>query len=149
MPSHKPAIYVAVDFDGTLSRSTYPDVGPEIPGAAFFLHALERLCDGKIGRILWTCREGDKLENALAWLDARGFGKSWWHSINDQPPSLMERFGTNPRKVGADVLVDDRAMGWPKKGSTQDHWAYWIRLLDHIRIRHDEVEAWKTLNNKE
>ena len=65
--------------------------------------------------ILWTCREGKELEDAVAACKAVGLE---FDAVNDNVPELKEAFGTNPRKVGATEYWDDRAvcMGHCGKG---------------------------------
>ena len=60
---------IAVDFDGTLCSECYPAIGmPNLPLFALLKGA--RRQGKKV--ILWTCRCGDLLEEAVAW--CRMFG---------------------------------------------------------------------------
>ena len=56
---------IAVDFDGTIVEDRYPDIGPLIPNARNVLQRY-RMAGGKV--ILWTCRTGQDLINALVFL---------------------------------------------------------------------------------
>ena len=96
--SYKPI--VAVDFDGTLSLdSQYPNIG------RFNTHLYEALMKLKgIGWsiVLWTCREGKELREAVIWCANNGLE---FDAINENPPEVP----FNSRKVVADMYVDDRA----------------------------------------
>lgn len=54
---------IAIDFDGCLCVDAYPDIGA--PNLAVIAKAKERQAAGA-GLILWTCREGKLLEDAVA-----------------------------------------------------------------------------------
>ena len=59
---------IAVDFDNTIARTTFPEIHGEIPGA---VDVLTRFQSAGHTVILWTCREGKVLNDALLWLAAR------------------------------------------------------------------------------
>ena len=96
--SYKPI--VAVDFDGTLSLdSQYPNIG------RFNTHLYEALMKLKgIGWliVLWTCREGKELREAIIWCANNGLE---FDAINENPPEVPFK----SRKVVADMYIDDRA----------------------------------------
>ena len=96
--SYKPI--VAVDFDGTLSLdSQYPNIG------RFNTHLYEALMELKgIGWsiVLWTCREGKELKEAVEWCANNGLK---FDAINENPPEVPFK----SRKVVADMYIDDRA----------------------------------------
>ena len=96
--SYKPI--VAVDFDGTLSLdSQYPNIG------RFNTHLYEALMELKgIGWsiVLWTCREGKELREAVEWCKMNGLE---FDAINENPPEVPFK----SRKVVANMYIDDRA----------------------------------------
>ena len=55
---------IAVDFDGTIVEHRYPRIGEEIP---FAIDTLKLLQQEKHRLILWSVREGELLEEAIAW----------------------------------------------------------------------------------
>lgn len=57
--------------------------------------------------ILWTCREGELLTRAVEF--CRCFGLEF-DAVNDNTEELKRAYGTDPRKIGADYYIDDRAM---------------------------------------
>lgn len=94
---------IAVDFDGTLCSECYPDIGmPNLP----LIYLLRQLREQGIQVILWTCRCGDRLTEAVEW--CRMFGLEF-DAINENVSDTIERYGTESRKISADVYVDDRA----------------------------------------
>lgn len=96
-------IIVAVDFDGILCQDKFPEIGePNYDMISF----VRRLQDSGIETILWTSRVDDRLAEAIVWCEGRGLH---FTSINDNTPNNKEQYGTNPRKVYADIYMDDRS----------------------------------------
>ena len=101
-------IVYAVDFDGTLCESVYPGIGA--PNIALINHLINRRLQGnKI--ILWTCREGERLQEAVDWCKRYGLR---FDAVNDNLQELKDEFGNNPRKIAADVYIDDKAVNKSK-----------------------------------
>lgn len=94
------AIY-AVDFDGTLSWGQYPACGKPNIGLIEFLKKKKK--DGN-KLILWTMREDKPLENAIEWCKEYGLV---FDAVNDNLPEMIEKYGSNPRKVFCDFYLDD------------------------------------------
>ena len=95
---------IAVDFDGTLSLGKWPNIGPANEELISFLKEQKKKGDKLI---LWTCREGDALQEAVRWCEREGLV---FDAVNDNIPEMIERYGTNSRKVSCDYYVDDRAV---------------------------------------
>ena len=95
---------IAIDFDGTLCTNAYPEVGE--PQWGVIISAIEELRRGT-KLILWTCRTGKELEEAVA--AAKGWGLTF-DAVNENLPERIEMFGNDPRKIGADEYWDDRAV---------------------------------------
>lgn len=89
---------IAVDFDSTLSLGTkYPFLGhPNEP----LIHCLTQL--HKLGHtiILWTCREGNELADAVMWCKDYNVPIDY---VNENPPWV----GLHSRKIVADWYIDD------------------------------------------
>lgn len=95
---------LAVDFDGTLSLNEYPDCSlPNIP----LINKLkeEQLNGAKL--ILWTCREGKDLEDALNACTLWGLT---FDGINENIVECKKHWGNDTRKIGATIYIDDKAV---------------------------------------
>lgn len=95
---------VAIDFDGCIVSNAWPEIG--VPND-YFIAALKRFKQGGGQLILWTCREGKMLEDAVNFCCNNGI---MLDAINENLPSWIEAFGNDCRKVGADFYIDDKAI---------------------------------------
>ena len=78
----------AVDFDGTLHDKEYPELGE--PNIDLIEYLIRRQQSGdKI--ILWTCREGKKLEEAVMYCRAHGLNPD---AVNDNIPKKRTNIRT-------------------------------------------------------
>ena len=94
---------IAVDFDGTLVTDEYPKIGsPNIK----LINKLRRLSKNNT-LILWTCRTGDKLKEAVEFcllFDLQ------FHYINENSKEILKKYGNiDSRKITADIYLDDKA----------------------------------------
>lgn len=96
---------IAVDFDGTLFASDYPEI--LCPINSVIRWCLRMKSEGCC-LILWTCREGEALEEAV---DAcRSVGLEFDY-INQNAPEIIEMHGgSDCRKIYADIYLDDHAL---------------------------------------
>jgi hypothetical protein len=95
---------IAVDFDGTIVKNAYPDIGepkPEVIAAI-----LEEQRRG-VKFILFTCRTGKKLNEAVNWCKEHGLT---FDAINEGLPELEALYGGKTRKPYADLYWDDKAV---------------------------------------
>ena len=124
---------IAVDFDGCLCVKKWPDIGAPNWDA---IHALiRRKAEGdKI--ILWTCRDGQQLEDAVLWCMNRGLR---FDAINDNLPENKKFFGNDCRKVWAHEYWDDRAVPVIAGEGTAPwrvvvfHKSLWKRFIDGLK----------------
>lgn len=94
----------AVDFDGTLCENIWPDIGkPRYD----IINWLKELQSRGHKLILWTCREGMLLVDALVWCADLGI---FFDAVNDNLEEHKREFGGNSRKVLADYYIDDKAI---------------------------------------
>lgn len=93
----------AVDFDGTLCENKFPAIGKEIKRNTDFLRKYVQNSPHNEW-ILWTMREGDRLKEALEWLESIGLKPD---AVNDNLDRLKAEWQNNPRKVYADFYLDD------------------------------------------
>ena len=120
---------IAVDFDGTIVENRYPKIGDEIP---FATDTLKMLIEERHQLILWTCREGQLLEDALAWCDQRGIR---FYAINrDYPEETTENNPSFSRKIKADMFIDDRNLGG------LPDWGTIYRMVKHHKKWEDMVD---------
>lgn len=96
---------IAVDFDGTITSCS--DIGGEPILKENAKEVLERLHDDGIKLILWTCRTGEYLEQALEFLRNNGM-MEYFSAVNSNIVEVEEAYGVDSRKVGADLYIDDR-----------------------------------------
>ncbi len=94
---------IAVDFDGTLCESKYPLIGKPKTEVIEVVKSLSKRCTV----ILWTCRRGKFLSQAVRWCEEQGLKFDY---INENAPSLVKMFGGDCRKIFADLYIDDKAM---------------------------------------
>lgn len=90
---------IAVDYDGTLF-----DEGRINRGLIAQLRQAQRHGDTVI---LWTCREGRRLTEALDALHRAGFHPQF---VNCNAPEAVRRLHHDPRKIFADLYIDDKAV---------------------------------------
>lgn len=90
---------IAVDFDGTLYRDG------KLNGALMSQLKAEQARGAYV--ILWTCRDGDGLREAVTMLRERGFAPN---NVNANCPAAVKMLKRDPRKVFADVYIDDKNM---------------------------------------
>lgn len=95
---------IAVDFDGTLCQSAYPNIGKPLDYVIDYVKKLK--ADG-CTLILWTCRVGKLLDEAINWCNAQELQFDY---CNENVTENVEYFQNNPRKVYADLYIDDRAV---------------------------------------
>ena len=102
---HNNPFIIAVDFDGTLCADCHPNIGrPNVELIAFLLWA--QMEGAKL--ILWTCRQGRALDDAVAWCREHGLE---FDQVNENLPEMVQQYRTDSRKVYADLYIDDHAWG--------------------------------------
>jgi len=114
---------IALDFDGIFVS---PEAWPELGDAD---DTMIRAVSNAIAKghrfILNTCRTKDALRAAI-WL-------LWRHgvkpvAINSNLPELVEKYGSDPRKISADFYIDDRAVGYDRETTIN-----WLNDLPDVR----------------
>ena len=88
---------IAVDFDGTLK------IGDSLNVALIRRLAAEQRKGNTV--ILWTCREGQRLREAVEMLQKCGFRPNF---VNRNAPQGISKLGHDSRKVYADIYIDDK-----------------------------------------
>ena len=97
---------IAVDFDGTIVENKYPRIGKSRLFAFEVMKALQK--EGHL-LILWTCRYGNSLDEAVNFCKENGVE---FYAVNANYPeeNLDEPLERSP-KINADIYIDDRQLG--------------------------------------
>lgn len=100
----KEKLILAIDFDGTIVEDAYPNIGkPKL----FAFETLKRLQSDGHRLILWTYRDGKKLEEATTFCKQNGID---FYAVNKSFPEEQFSKERSP-KIHADYFIDDRNIG--------------------------------------
>lgn len=92
---------IAVDFDGTIVESKFPEIGELKQDIADKVR--EEKAKGNV-IIIWTCRGGKELNEALQFLITNEIPYDY---VNENP---LNPYGDTTRKIYADEYWDDKAV---------------------------------------
>lgn len=95
---------IALDFDGVVVTNVWPDVGTPL---WHNIDAIKEEIDKGTRVILWTCRSGEALEQAVMTCGVVGIKLD---AINENLPEILSQFPRDSRKILADEYWDDRAV---------------------------------------
>jgi hypothetical protein len=95
---------IAVDFDGTIVKHCYPKIGKE---KYFAFKTLKALQEQGHKIILWTFRNGERLDEAVCFCKQNGIE---FYAVNKSSPKESVSLNRSP-KINADVFIDDRNFG--------------------------------------
>lgn len=93
----------AVDFDGTLAKTRFPEIIS--PNVTMFMLCKQLKRNGAI-IILWTCRCGKDLDDAVEYCKKYGLEFDY---INENVPENIEKWGNDSRKIFAHEYIDDKS----------------------------------------
>lgn len=97
-------LIIAIDFDGTIVEDAYPKIGKPM---IFALETIKKLQNNGHRLILWTYRNGRKLDEAVEFCKKNGIE---FYAVNKNYPE--EIFDSKiSRKIHADLFIDDRNIG--------------------------------------
>ena len=130
---------IAVDFDGTIVEHKYPAIGKEKP---FAIETLLQLQEEGNKLILWTSREGQLLEDAIAFCHTRGLD---FYAINSNQPAGALFAGQAGTKIVADVYIDDRNVGGLPDWGTIYEIICHKRELKHLKQKKRKKSFWRKL----
>lgn len=94
---------IAVDFDDTIARTNYPTIIEPIDYVIRFLRKAKK---NGATIILWTCREGEVLDEAVEWCKQNDVPIDL---VNENSPARCKIWGNDSRKIGADLYIDDKS----------------------------------------
>lgn len=86
---------VAVDFDGTLCVDKYPQIGN--PNTKL-IERIKKMKSAGVKFILWTCRAGALLDDAINWCKDQGLE---FDAVNDNVLEHRMNFPYSGRKITA------------------------------------------------
>ncbi|MDI9413354.1 MAG: hypothetical protein QM401_07250 [Bacillota bacterium] len=100
---------IGVDFDKTIAVTEYPEI---IRPKFMAFRMLKHLKRNGHTLILWTCRQGPHLEQAIRFCKTQGIEFSH-HNAN--AAERIQQYGGDCRKLSCDLLIDDTAgfVFWP------------------------------------
>ena len=99
---------IAIDFDGCLCENKWPEIGEPHWDV---IHAAIREQVGGASLILWTCRHGYLLSEAIDACENWGLT---FDAVNENLPERLEYYGSESRKISADEYWDDHAVHMPE-----------------------------------
>lgn len=113
--NEQPKKVVAVDFDGTIAKTEYPRIISPIYET---IELLNKLKEKGATIILWTCREGKELEEAVEWCRRNNVPIDL---VNENDSSRTKFWGNDSRKIGADLYIDDKSFSmWLDRRDDED-----------------------------
>jgi len=98
---------IAIDFDGTIVKHNYPEIGDPVPDALRVIQRLQR--EKRCRIILLTVRGGRLLRDAIGYLKKNQIEL---YGANENPRQPGSEF-RHSKKVWYDHLIDDAAIGTP------------------------------------
>ena len=125
---------IAIDFDGCLCSNAYPNIGK--PHWEVIRDVLAEKAKGS-ALILWTCREGDLLQEAVKACESWGLS---FDAINENLSERVSFFGSDSRKISADEYWDDRAVHIPEHPPISDFPQNWRVQMFNKFTRSEKVE---------
>ena len=132
---------IVLDFDGTVVKHRYPDVGEDVGATP----VLRRLVKNGHRLILCSMRSRnsdgvDTLQPALKWFEDNNIPL---YGINENP---SQKAWTSSPKIYGHIYIDDAALGAPLK---TDWGAVSLYLLHYGCLsKRDIVELWPNLDLK-
>lgn len=97
------SLFIAIDFDGTITTHDYPSIGSDI-GA---IPVLKKLQAAGHRLILYTMRAGLELTEAVSFLEKHQINL---FGVNENPTQYS---WTSSPKIYAHLYIDDAALGAP------------------------------------
>lgn len=94
--------YVAFDFDGTIVEDSFPNITKLRPYAKEVINKFSAM-GGRV--LIHTCRTGELEQDVIDFLEKEGIH---YDTINANHPEMQAMYGNDPRKLGADLYIDDK-----------------------------------------
>ena len=114
------SLIIGVDFDGTMVKHKYPEIGAPIEDAVETVLALQE-AGHRI--ILYTMRSGERLVQAVEYMEENGI-ELW--GVNENPTQC--HWSKSP-KIFCNVYIDDAALGCPlESDGTSRLFVDWVEV---------------------
>ena len=120
----------AVDFDGTLAETKFPEIIAPISNMIDFCKELKK--DRNNILILWTCSCGEDLAAAVEFCRECGLE---FDLINENVPENVEKFGNDSRKIFAHEYIDDKSWSPKREEEFEDCIAGMNRKIMRMRLK--------------
>ncbi len=121
----------AVDFDGTLAITRFPQIIAPVPEMINYCKQLKR--HGTV-LILYTCRKGQDLQDAVDWCHSQGLTFDY---INENTRENLAAYGNvDTRKICADIYIDDKAVNPKREKMWRTKEEVWMSLVRDLRKDH-------------
>lgn len=127
MKTERKTTVVAVDFDDTIAYTHYPTIIRPLPHAMDVLKVL--MNDPYTVLILWTCREGEYLQQALNFCESYGIK---FDCINENCKHNLDLYAVDCRKVSADIYIDDKS--YQGREGIEKLWCDWWNWMKENKI---------------
>ncbi len=120
-------LVLAIDFDGTIADTDYPKIHGLKDNAKEKINAL--YAEGHT-IIIHSCRVNQPAEMMKAFLDEQGI---LYHYINENAPDRIQTYGSDTRKISADLYIDDHNIGCTDIN--------WLVIYDEVQIYLNRLES--------
>lgn len=94
--------YVAFDFDGTIVNDAFPEIGTLKEFAKETINKFKEM-GGRV--LIHTCRANEHEQMVREFLDNNGVV---YDTINENHHEMQAMYKNDPRKLGADLYIDDK-----------------------------------------
>jgi hydroxymethylpyrimidine pyrophosphatase-like HAD family hydrolase len=115
---------ICIDFDGTIVKHEFPEIGDPVPNA---LECMRKIIDNDHRIILYTMRSGQYLKDAVNYLEEH---KIYLFGVNNNREQSM---WTSSPKIYAHLYIDDAALGCPLVyGEHKRPYVDWFKVEDYL-----------------
>lgn len=133
---------VGIDFDNTLVENEYPKIGKlKIRMLEIIGNEQDKYGKENVDFILWTCRRGKELENAIEFIKENKLPIKYFNESHPQALEYFNVVGKIPaktRKIFTNVLYDDRTRNPIVEDKIIDGLEDILGYIDNDRV-HDDI----------
>ena len=108
---------IAVDFDGTLVKDQFPDLGTPF---AEGINTVNAMIEKGYEIVIWTARQD--LDHVIVHLKQHGLNTDKV-KINAHADYMLSRYDSQGIKIGASIYIDDRGYGAPTFNDSE-----WLKI---------------------